>query len=105
MRYKIRITSEAKLQLAAISDYIAVDSPASAQRWRMQIREHMRSLNVFPDRHEMAYRAHQVGRDIRHTFFGVYRILYAIEGETVIVLSVRHGARQPLTLEEVRQLG
>ena len=35
---------------------------------------------------------------------GIYRVLYTIEDYEVIVLSVRHGARQPLTADEVRRL-
>jgi hypothetical protein len=59
----------------------------------------------FPERHEVAYSVGDVGRDVRHTFYGVYRILYTIEQDTVVILSVRHAARKPLTIDEVRRLG
>ena len=104
MSHKVRLAAEAKQQISGISDHIAFDSPLNARRWRKNIREQMRSLKNFPERHELAYRAQDVGRDIRHTFYGVYRILYTVDEDTVVVLSVRHGARQPLTLDEVRQL-
>ena len=92
MSHKVRLTFEVKQQVAVISDYIAQDSRTNAQHWRQSIRERMRSLKDFPERHEVAYLARDVGRDIRHTFYGVYRILYTIEGDTVVVLTVRHGA-------------
>ncbi|MGD0414539.1 MAG: hypothetical protein ABSA80_04235 [Terriglobales bacterium] len=38
--------------------------------------------------------------EVRHLLYGlaphVYRILFTIEGETVHVLHIRHGRRQPL---------
>jgi mRNA-degrading endonuclease RelE of RelBE toxin-antitoxin system len=64
----------------------------------------LRSLENFPDRHEIVYRASDVGRDVRHTFFGVYRVLYTVDAEAVVVLTVRHGARRPMTADEVRRL-
>ena len=104
MSHSVRLAREAKDNIAAISSYIAQDSPINARRWRLRIRERLRSLKDSPTRHEVAYAANIVGREVRHTFFGVYRILYAIDADRVIVLSVRHGARKPLTPGEVRRL-
>ena len=104
MSYQVRLTQEAKSNIAAISGYIAKDSPANARRWRNRIRERIGSLKDFPTRHEIIYLASLVGRDVRHTIFGVYNILYAIVESDVVVIAVRHGARQPLTPEEVRRL-
>jgi len=104
MSHKVRLTQEAKVQLASISAYIVQDSVEKARRWRSTIRRKMLSLEDFPERHEIAYSAYDIGRDIRHTFYGIYRVLYTIEGGTVVVLSVRHGARKPLTIDEVRRL-
>jgi plasmid stabilization system protein ParE len=105
MAHRLRITQEAKSNIAGISAYIAKDSPANARRWRLRIRERIRSLSDLPVLHEIAYPASLVGRDIRHAFFGVYRILYDVRGDDVFVLSVRHGGRRPLTPDEVRRLG
>jgi plasmid stabilization system protein ParE len=104
MRREVRLTLEAKQQIGAISNYIAQDSVENARRWRRTIRERIRGLSNFAE-HEVAYQARDVGRDIRHTFYGVYRGLYTVEQDSVIVLTVRHGARRPLTLDEVRNLG
>jgi toxin ParE1/3/4 len=105
MTHKVRLTSETYDEIARISDHIAEDSPANARQWRLALLERLRSLRYFPERHEIAYPATAVGRDIRHTFFGTYRVLYAIENDTVVVLTVRHGARKPQSPEEVRRLG
>jgi plasmid stabilization system protein ParE len=105
MSHKVRLTSETYDAIAEISDFIAQDSPTNARRWRLALLERLRSLRQFPERHEIAYPSAAVGRDIRNTFFGSYRVLYAIEGDKVVVLTVRHGARKPLTFAEVRNLG
>lgn len=104
MRAKVRVTHEAEGQISAISTYIAQDSPDNAQRWKVALRERLQSLEDFPERHEIAYPASIVGGDIRHTFVGVYRILYTIEQNVVVIISIRHGARQPLTAEQLRDL-
>jgi plasmid stabilization system protein ParE len=104
MALRLRVTQEAKDNVAGISAYIAKDSPANARRWRLRSRERIRSLKDLPVRHEIAYPASVVGRDVRQALFGVYRILYTVQGDDVTVLSVRHGARQPLTPDEVRKL-
>jgi toxin ParE1/3/4 len=105
MAHKLRLTQEAIGSIAEISDYIAKDSPANARRWRARIRERISSLRNESLLHEIAYPASVVGCDVRHTFLGVYRILYTLHDDEVVVLSVRHGARSPLTPEEVRKLG
>jgi len=104
MSYRVRLTLEAKQQVKAISNYIAQGSPQYATRWRRNIRGRLRSLSSLPERLEIAYLARDVGRDIRRTFYGAYQILYTIDHDVVVVLTVRHGARRPLTLDEVRQL-
>jgi plasmid stabilization system protein ParE len=104
MSHKVRLTLEVERQLRQISDYIAQDSVENARRWRSAMRRRMQSLRDFPERHEIAYAAKDVGRDVRHTFYGVYRILYTIEKDAVVVLSLRHGARKPLTIDDIRRL-
>ena len=104
MSHRVRLTHEADGQIAAIKNYIAEDSPDSARRWRIGLRERLRSLKDFPERHEIAFLAGEVGRDVRHTFFGTYRILYTIDGNSVVIVSVRHGARRPLSADEVRRM-
>jgi plasmid stabilization system protein ParE len=104
MSHRVRITQEAEGQISAIRSYIAEESPDSARRWQIGLRERLRSLRDFPERHEIAFPASQVGRDVRHTFFGTYRILYAIDGASVVIVSVRHGARRPVSADEVRRM-
>jgi plasmid stabilization system protein ParE len=105
MALRLLITQEAKDNIAEICAYIAKDSRENARRWRKLLRERLKSLKDLPMKHEIAYPAELVGWDVRHTFFGVYRILYVMRENDLAVISVRHGARTPLTAEEVRRLG
>lgn len=105
MIHSVVLTAEAKANIVAIADYIALDSLKYAQRWRQQLRERLHSLRNSPTRHEIAYPVSDVGIEVRQTFFGVYRVLYSIKANRVFIISIRHGAREPLTADEVRRLG
>lgn len=104
MSRSIRLTYEAKRNLASISDYIAADSPANALKWLERIEAKIQAISDLPMRHEIAYRTADVGREIRQSFFGVYQILYVLEGDDLIVLTIRHGARRPLSPVEIKKL-
>ncbi len=101
MRLKVRLSDETLRQIEAIGDYIAHDSPQSALRWIQRIRARIDALGNLPERHVVLYTAAQAGREVRQTFYGVYRILYEIQDDTVFVLTVRHGARRPIGPDEV----
>jgi plasmid stabilization system protein ParE len=104
MSRKVRLTQEAKTNITAISGYIADESPQNAQQWRARIRERFRSLGELSALHEIAYPATLVGFEVRRTYFGVYSILYTIAFNETVVLTIRHGARRPLTRDEIRRL-
>jgi plasmid stabilization system protein ParE len=104
MAFDVVLSNEATANIVAISDYIALDSAENALRWEDGLRERLRLLRNSPTSHEVAYRAEVVGREIRHTFFGVYRVLYVIADGRVVVLTIRHGARQPLSPDELRRI-
>jgi len=99
--YTVRIAEEALRQVASISSCIACDSPEYAARWRHGIQTKMNSLSAFPLRNAIKYTKEQAGREVRETYFGVYRILYTVDSSTVAILTVRHGARRPLGPSEV----
>jgi plasmid stabilization system protein ParE len=102
MRHKVRLSDEALRQIESIGDYIAQDSPQNALRWVQKIRAKIDGLANFPERHAILYTPQQSGREVRQTFYGVYRILYEIHKESVFVLTVRHGARRPIGPAEVQ---
>ncbi len=101
MSHKLRLTDEAVRQIETIGDYIARGSPDSARRWHICIRQRIETLSDSPERHAVLYSREQAGREVRQTFYGVYRILYTMDADTVYVLTVRHGARRPIGPTEI----
>jgi len=101
MPHKIRLSDEALRQITVIGDYIAQDSPDNARRWIVRLRATVDALRAFPKRHAVLYTAAEASREVRQTFYGVYRILYEIQDDTVYVLTVRHGARRPIGPAEI----
>jgi plasmid stabilization system protein ParE len=76
--------------LRGIRDYIARDSPQSAQRVIEGIYDRTGILRQFP---ELGYK-HQDSDfgDVRVLLYGHYRISYAYDGQAVRVLGVYHSA-------------
>ena len=92
-RYRVDITESAQRDLEQIRDYIAHDKPVAASKWLARIRKQIRSLKTMPLRHEIIPEAQAIGIEYRHMRFGVYRTIYRIAGNQVIILRVIHGAR------------
>jgi plasmid stabilization system protein ParE len=62
-------------------------------------------LRSFPERHSILFDADAAGREVRQMIFGVYVVLYSIHGNTVNVLTVRHGARRPIEPDDLGAKG
>ncbi len=101
MKYRLRITPSARRELDEALDWIARRSPGSARPWQVGALRVIRSLTDFPRRCSLAPEndAHKV--EVRQLLYGDYRILFTIDGETVRILRVRHGARRPVTPDEL----
>lgn len=57
MRRKVLLTPQAKQDIEAAYLYIRADAPDTARRWRMRLLDLIRTLLVFPERHEIAAEA------------------------------------------------
>jgi plasmid stabilization system protein ParE len=85
---KIVWTDEAVEHLEAITAYIAAFNPAAA------IRLGERLITVADSLTEFSERGRDAGEGRREmTTVWPYVLRYRVEGETVIVLRIRHGAR------------
>ena len=93
MKYALHITQQGEADLDEIMDYIAMDAPLRAESFVDELLDKIRSLSAMPTRCPVA--PETVGKqvEIRHLIHGSYRILFLIEGKTVLVLRVIHGAR------------
>src|SRR4051794_10884685 len=82
-------TDEAVEHLEAIATYISVYDPAAAGRPAQRLIELADSLGEFPQR---GRDAGQGRREL--TVVRPYIPRYRVEGETVFILRIRHGARE-----------
>jgi plasmid stabilization system protein ParE len=102
MAHKVVITPEAEGDLRAIGDYIvAQHAPEAARRFVQSLRRRIAALRTFPDGYGLAPEAQAVSVELRQLIHGMYRILYTVEGNTVTIHAVRHGARRPLRRDEL----
>lgn len=86
---KIVWTDEAVEHLEAIVTYVSVYDPAAAERLGRRLIELADSLAEFPDRGRAAGKGR---REI--TTVWPYILRYRVEGDRVIILRIRHGARE-----------
>ena len=85
---KIVWTEEAVEHLEAIVTYVSVYDPAAAKRLAQRLIELGDSLAEFP------HRGRDSGDGRREmTSVWPYILRYRVEGETVFILRIRHGAR------------
>ena len=88
---KVRLSGRAKTDLVDIKSYIAQENPPAADRAITRILQSLEYLEDFP-------RLGRVGLlpDTRElSIIGLpYRAVYRIEGDTVLVATIVHGARQ-----------
>ena len=101
MKAKVQLTPEVKRDIEAAYLYIRADAPETARRWRLRLRELIRTLSVFPERHEIAPEARDTAVELRQMLYGNYRILYTVDADVVHVHALRHGARRPLRPDEL----
>jgi plasmid stabilization system protein ParE len=101
MRHKVELSLRAQGDIDSTYRRIRDDAPGRAARWRQRLLDAVDSLEHFPLRHALAPEAEAVGMELRQMMFGVYRVLYVVEGDTINILTVRHGARQLLTPSEL----
>ena len=86
-------------RVAEIAEYIAQDSPTSAQKWVESIFQVVERLEKFPKSGRIVPEVMQ--DDFREIIHGNYRIIYRLQSESVSILTVRHG-RQILPIDEIK---
>jgi plasmid stabilization system protein ParE len=97
--FLVTVTRKAEIEINQHYRRIAEESPPAAERWRVGVWAVISSLKTLPERFGEAPEAEWYGSELRQTFYGkrrgMYRILYEVRGQEVIVHRVRHG-RQDL---------
>ncbi len=92
-RYRVEITRSAERDALGIYDYIERESPERAAKWFAEMERQMRTLSSFPKRCPFIPERDDVGIDYRHLLWRNYRTIFRIEGSTVWVVHIIHGAQ------------
>ncbi len=85
---KLIWTELAVEKLEEFLDYIALDKPMAALNWAETIQDSVNNLKEFP---QLGREVPEVKRsDIRELVEGNYRIIYRIESDRILILTIRH---------------
>jgi plasmid stabilization system protein ParE len=97
--YRVEPTDKALVDAGEAYFWLNEQSEA-ALRWYEGLIKAFRSLEKNPFRCKLAPESAFFAEEIRQLNYGKYRILFTVEGETVFVLRVRHGAQTYLKPED-----
>ena len=88
---KVVLTGEARQDLQAIGDHVALDNPAAARRLVRNLIACARELGEHPRRFQRV--PHSGREEVRRRVFGNYLVFYRVETGRVSVIHILHGAR------------
>lgn len=87
---RVVLTRRAASELREIGDYVAQFNPLAAQRVAARLLSAAEALANLPER------GRPIGGGRRElTLIRPYLIRYRVDGESVIITEIRHGARRP----------
>lgn len=101
MAYTVEFSDRAERDIDEIVVYIQADSPVHATRWRKRLQDKLLALTTMPESGGFAPENIDARCEVRQLLYGRYRVLYTIHDEVVYLLTIRHGARQSLTGDEI----
>lgn len=105
---RIIITGPARRDIEAAYDWWKEHrSVEQANRWYVGIHAAVQSLRSNPERCSLATEHDLLAQGIRQLLFGLgrratHRVVFTIDGDTVVVLRVRHASQDVLSLEELK---
>ena len=103
-RFRVQWAEIAVRDLEEIVGFIALDSPANAERVLEKIERRASTLKSTPERGRVVPELTRLGmRTLRELVVKPYRLIYRTEGDTVTVLSLFDGRRdlEDLLLERL----
>jgi plasmid stabilization system protein ParE len=101
MTFRVETTAAAEEDADAILAWLMSERAGdTGVRWFAALQDAVASLAEFPARCPLAPEDAVFPFEVRQLLYGrkphVYRILFTIKDQTVYVLHIRHGRRQPL---------
>ncbi|TIU34472.1 MAG: type II toxin-antitoxin system RelE/ParE family toxin [Mesorhizobium sp.] len=88
----LTFTDQAKADLEAIANHIALDNPLRAVTFIQELRDDCLRLRTMPERHPVVERYRSSG--VRRRVHGRYLIFYRVSPGAVEILHVLHGAME-----------
>lgn len=101
MAFRVEQAFKAKRDLDLILEWLLTQCAGeSGLQWFQGLRQAIASLSELPQRCPLAPENAEFPFEVRQLLYGrkphVYRILFTIDGDTVVVLHIRHARRPPL---------
>lgn len=99
MAFRVELTARAKHDLDVILEWlVAQEAGEGGLRWFRKLKEAVASLSELPRRCPIAPENAEFPFEVRQLLYGrkphQYRVLFTTDGETVVVLHIRHGRRR-----------
>lgn len=92
---KVRLTKAASADIRTIYDYLASESPLARMRFEERLEEIMVDIRDFP---ATGHQSNKSGVRIKNTHPYPYLVFYRVKPSEVLVVRVRHGARNPKSM-------
>lgn len=101
MAFRVEPSAQAQLDLNDILEWLLEQGAGeTGLRWFFRLEEAIASLAELPHRCPLAPENKEFPFEVRQLLHGrqphQYRVLYTIDGETVVILHIRHGRRRRL---------
>jgi toxin ParE1/3/4 len=101
MDFRVELTARANEDLDEIFEWLIEQQAGEAGlRWFLRLEEACESLSRLPRRCGIAPEDAEFLFEVRQLLYGnkphLYRIMFTIEDDKVIILHIRHGRRLPL---------
>jgi plasmid stabilization system protein ParE len=90
---KVRFTLSAKVQFLSALNYVRQDNPPAALRFRKRAESVLRRLEKYPGSGRIVPEFPDL--PYRERIIAPYRFFYRVEGKTIWVVAVWHGAQLP----------
>ncbi|HSS99115.1 MAG TPA: type II toxin-antitoxin system RelE/ParE family toxin [Terriglobales bacterium] len=101
MTFRVETTFEAEQDAVTILEWLlSQHAGQTGVKWFAALKGAIQSLGEFPERCSLAPESSQFPFEVRQLLYGrsphVYRILFTVDRDTVYILYIRHGRREPM---------
>jgi len=103
MIFRVILTDLAVKDVETAADFIWAESPENCRRWLTEFWQAVDMLKSMPFRHALIPEAEPIGIPYRSVSVHSHRLIYRVDEKQskVYVVRVYHGARKPLSFEDV----